>query len=168
MAANFHWIVPGEAARSAQLPAMVLGPFLTANGIKSLINLRGAHPEFRWWRREEQACLGSGVRYLNAMLDSRLLPTPMMLRALWDCFDRARTPLVIKCSGGQDRTSLAAALYLLERRGWNVMKEAEAQFTRLPFLHFPKPEQRWAGRLSGIRPGRSRRPADPGMGKERL
>jgi hypothetical protein len=145
VASNFHWIVPGEAARAAQLPAMVLGRFLAANGIKSLINLRGAHPEFGWWRREERVCLRNGVRYLNAMLDSRLLPTKAMLCALWDCFDRAQAPLLIKCSGGQDRTSLASALYLLERRGWTwtAVTEADAQFARFRFLHFPTPEQRW-------------------------
>src|SRR5579864_7995231 len=94
---NFHWIVPGEAARSAQIHALLLRPFLQANGITSLINLRGRHPELGWWRREEQACLASGVRYFNAMLDSRLLPTKSMLHALWDCFARAHAypPLLI-------------------------------------------------------------------------
>ena len=142
---NFHWIVPGEAARSAQIHGWLLPPFLDAHGIKSLINLRGAHPEFAWWRREEQACLDGGVRYFNAMLDSRLLPTRGMLGALWDSFDRARGrgPVLIKCSGGQDRTSLAAALYLLERQGWEALEGAEGQFARFPYLHFPKPEQRW-------------------------
>jgi hypothetical protein len=142
---NFHWIVPGEAARSAQVHGLLLRAFLEANGIRSLINLRGAHPEFGWWRREERACLDGGVRYFNAVLDSRLLPTRGMLVALWDCFDHAGAypPLLIKCSGGQDRTSLAAALYLLDRHGWNVMDQAKAQFARFPYLHFPRPEQRW-------------------------
>ena len=143
---NFHWIVPGEAARSAQIHGWLLTAFLEANGIKSLINLRGAHPEFRWWRREERACRDGGVRYFNAMLDSRLLPTRRMLAALWDAFERASAhrPLLIKCSGGQDRTSLAAALYILDRSsGWGAMDEAKAQFAGLPYLHFPKREQRW-------------------------
>jgi protein tyrosine/serine phosphatase len=145
IATNFHWVVPGEAARSAQVPAVFLRPLLKAHGIKSMINLRGAHPEFRWWRKEEQTCLKQGVRYLNAMLDSRLLPTKEMLIALWTCFDRARDygPLLIKCSGGQDRTSLAAALYLIERHGWAAMDQAEAQFKAFPYLHFPRANQRW-------------------------
>ena len=142
---NFHWIVPGEAARSAQVHGWLLTPFLRANGIKSLINLRGAHPEFAWWRREERACLNGGVRYFNAMLDSRLLPTKKMLVALWDCFERAGAdpPLLIKCSGGQDRTSLAAALYILDRHGWGAIDQAKAQFASLPYLHFPRHGQRW-------------------------
>lgn len=144
-ASNFHWFVPGEAARSAQVHARLLTSFLRVNGIKSVINLRGAHPEFGWWRREEQACLKGGVRYLNAMLDSRLLPTRRMLGVLWDGFERAGKypPLLIKCSGGQDRTSLAAALYFLERDGWGAMDRAKAQFARFPYLHFPKSQQKW-------------------------
>lgn len=124
---------------------MLLGPFLRAHGIKTVINLRGAHPEFGWWRREEQACLRHGVRYLNAMLDSRRLPTRQMLITLWDCFDQAKAhlPVLIKCSGGQDRTSLAAALYLIERQGWPAMDEAQAQFARFPYLHFPRRRQQW-------------------------
>ena len=38
---NFHWVVPGEAARSAQAYAGFLGPFLSAHGIRSEIKLRG-------------------------------------------------------------------------------------------------------------------------------
>jgi len=51
--------------------------------------------------------------------------------------------LLIKCSGGQDRTSFAAALYLIHREGWAAREKALAQFARLPYLHFPKQHQRW-------------------------
>ena len=50
---------------------------------------------------------------------------------------------MLKCSGGQDRTSFAAALYLLHRDGWQAMAVAQAQFARFPYLHFPKTQQRW-------------------------
>ena len=32
---NFHWVVPGKAARSAQAYAGFLGPFLKARGIRT-------------------------------------------------------------------------------------------------------------------------------------
>src|SRR5699024_10419032 len=50
---------------------------------------------------------------------------------------------MLKCSGGQDRTSMAAALFLIHRDGWDAMAAARAQYARFPYLHFPKRHQRW-------------------------
>src|SRR5581483_12331707 len=140
---NYHWIVPGEAARSAQAYAGLLGPFLRANRIRALINLRGRHPNFSWWRYETRVCERERVAHFDAMLDSRRLPLREMLVTLFDAFDAVPRPFLIKCSGGQDRTSFAAALYLLHRKGWTAMATAKAQFARFPYLHFPRKEQRW-------------------------
>lgn len=140
---NFHWVVPGDAARSAQAHFGFLGSFLERHQIRTLINLRGENPRYGWWRRETQICAAHGIAHIDAMLDSRKLPTRAMLAAIFDAFDAARRPFLLKCSGGQDRTSLAAALYLIHRRGWVGKSEAEAQFARWPYLHFPKAQQRW-------------------------
>jgi protein tyrosine/serine phosphatase len=140
---NFHWIVPGEAARSAQAYAGMLGSFLRANGLKAVINLRGRHPNFGWWKYETKVCARLGIAHLDAMMDSRRLPLREMLVALIDAFDAAPRPFVIKCSGGQDRTSFAAALYIVHRDGWDATERALKQFARFPYLHFPKDNQRW-------------------------
>ena len=140
---NFHWIIPGEAARAAQAYAGFLGPFLARHGIKSLINLRGNNPKFGWWRYERRVTETRGVKHLDVMLDSRRLPLREMLVSLFDAFDRAPRPFLIKCSGGQDRTSFAAALYLIHRGGWAARDKAIGQFARFPYLHFPKEHQRW-------------------------
>jgi len=144
---NFHWIVPGEAARAAQAYAGFLGPFLKRHGIRCLINLRGPNPKFGWWRYERRVAEARGIEHIDVMLDSRHLPRRHMLVDLIAAFDRAPRPLLIKCSGGQDRTSLAAALYLIHRDGWSAMDRAQAQFARFPFLHFPKEHQRWLRRF---------------------
>jgi hypothetical protein len=140
---NFHWIVPGEAARAAQAYAGFLGPFLARHGIKCLINLRGTNPKYAWWRYERRVTETSGIVHLDVMLDSRNLPTREMLITLFDAFDRAPRPFLVKCSGGQDRTSFAAALFLIHRDGWTARDEAFNQFSRFPYLHFPKEHQRW-------------------------
>jgi len=140
---NFHWIVPGEAARAAQAYAGFLGPFLARHGIKSLINLRGTNPKYGWWRYERRVTEKSGIVHRDVMLDSRNLPTREMLVALFDAFDRAPRPFLIKCSGGQDRTSFAAALFLIHRDGWGARDKALNHFSRFPYLHFPKEHQRW-------------------------
>ena len=140
---NFHWVVPGECARAAQAWAGRLGPFLERRGIKALINLRGRNDDLSWWKNETGATAARGIAHLDAMLDSRRLPTRTMLVRLIEAFDSAPRPFVLKCSGGQDRTSFASALYLIHRGGWAAMAEAVAQFARFPYLHFPKKQQRW-------------------------
>jgi len=140
---NFHWIVPGEAARSAQGAAPPFARILKRRGIKSLVNLRGHHPNYLWWRREKRLCARLGMAHFDVMLDSRRLPMRQMLASLLDAFDKAPRPLVVKCSGGQDRTALAASIYLIQKRGWGALPDAKAHFARFPYLHFPKRGQKW-------------------------
>jgi len=147
---NFHWIVPGEAARSAQAYAGFLGPFLRRRKIATLINLRGANPRWGWWHYERRVCAKNGIAHRDVKMNSRRLPTRAMLLDLLQAFDEAERPFLLKCSGGQDRTSFAAALYLLHTRGLAVRPEAEAQFARWPYLHIPKQHQRWLKMFVGF------------------
>ncbi|HZQ45791.1 MAG TPA: hypothetical protein VFC07_02165, partial [Verrucomicrobiae bacterium] len=84
---NFHWVVPGEAARAMQAWAGGLKTFLRRRGIKAIINLRGRNDDLSWWRRETAAAKSMGVAHLDAMLDSRKLPTKAMLVTLIESFD---------------------------------------------------------------------------------
>jgi hypothetical protein len=140
---NFHWVLPGEAARAMQAWAGGLEPFLKRRGIRAIINLRGRNDDLGWWQKETAIATDAGIAHLDAMLDSRKLPTREMLVRLIESFDTAPRPFLLKCSGGQDRTSFAAALYLIHRDGWQAMPAAMAQFARFPYLHFPKTHQRW-------------------------
>ena len=139
---NFHWIIEQEAARSSQGLGLFLGGILKRHGIRALVNLRGVHPKYRWWRNEDRLCEREGIAHFDAMLDSRLLPTRAMLVALIEAFERAPRPLLVKCAGGQDRTSLAGAIFVLHRGGWSQRDNARAQFGR-SYLHFPKRGQKW-------------------------
>jgi protein tyrosine/serine phosphatase len=140
---NFHWVVPGEAARAAQAWAGGVGHFLEKRGIRAVINLRGRNDDLSWWKNETAEASARGIAHLDAMLDSRKLPTRAMLMRLIQAFDEAPRPFMLKCSGGQDRTSFAAALYLIHRGGWSAYPLAAAQYARFPYLHFPKKQQRW-------------------------
>jgi protein tyrosine/serine phosphatase len=140
---NFHWVVPGEAARAAQAWAGGVGPYLEARGIKALVNLRGRNDDLSWWKNETRMVAARGIVHFDAMLDSRKLPTQAMMLRLMQALADAPRPFVLKCSGGQDRTSFAAAVYLIHRDGWAALDTARAQFARFPYLHFPKRHQRW-------------------------
>ena len=140
---NFHWIERREAARAAQPWLGLLGPFLDAHGIRAVLNLRGSNPEQSWWRYETRICFARAIAHRDAKLNSRQLPTRAMLMDIVDGFDSLPRPLLIKCSGGQDRTSLGAALYVLHRGGWSDYAKAEKQFALWPYLHRPSGPQRW-------------------------
>ena len=140
---NFHWIEPCEAARSAQAYAGFLPRFLRAHRIKAIINLRGSNPAHLWWKYETRVCRKLGVVHRDSKLNSRQLPSRPMLVDLLDAFDSVPRPFLIKCSGGQDRTAFAAALFLLHRGGWSALARAEKQFAGWPYLHWPRRKQRW-------------------------
>lgn len=140
---NFHWVVPGEAARSSQSYLGGLGAFLKSNALNGMINLRGRHPDVAWWLYETEICSRLDVAHFDAMMDSKRLPLRQMLVTLIEAFEAAPRPFIVKCSGGQDRTSLASALYIVHRFGWDALDRAQRQFSALPYLHFPKAPQKW-------------------------
>ena len=139
---HLHW-VNSDLARSAQPYLGFYPTFLRPHGFKSIINLRGPNPDFGWWRHEKRTAEGLGIAHFDVKLSSKYLPSRSGLAELFAAFGEAKTPLLLKCSGGQDRTSLAAALYLLDRRGPEALAEAERQFAFWPYLHRPKPYQLW-------------------------
>jgi hypothetical protein len=137
---NFLWVAPG-VARSAQ-PYLGLYPaFLKSHRIRSIVNLRGDNPKQAWWHRERALAAKLGIAHFDVKLDTRKLPSTDRLVALFDAFARAQNPVLLKCSGGQDRTSLAGALYLLNS-GASLVR-AQAQFSPWPYLHRPALHQLW-------------------------
>jgi protein tyrosine/serine phosphatase len=140
---NFHWVVPREIARSSQAYLGLLGNLLKAHNIRGIVNLRGSKPGWRWWNYETRVSTELGIVHRDVRFNSRRLPSRTILLEMLDAFDAMPRPFLVKCSGGQDRTSFASALYLLHTRGWNALARAETQFARWPYLHVPKRQQRW-------------------------
>ena len=135
---NFRWVREGEAARSSQAHFGGLKALMNRHGLAAIINLRGENSDLGWWRYEKRVCEALDARHFDAMLDSRKLPTRPMLVCLMRAFDEAPRPFLLKCSGGQDRTALAVALYLIHQGGWGACEAAEKQFTGATKKH-----QRW-------------------------
>jgi protein tyrosine/serine phosphatase len=135
---NFRWVREGEAARSSQAHFGGLNGLMQRHGLKAIINLRGENSDLSWWRYERAVCEDLGARHFDTMLDSRKPPTRPMLVRLVDVLEEAPSPYLLKCSGGQDRTGLASALFLIQHHGWDTFLEAESQFARAPKKH-----QRW-------------------------
>jgi len=66
-----------------------------------------------------------------------------MLVRLMEGFETLPRPFVMKCSGGHDRTALAAALFVVHDGGWEALDAARAQFDAKKFGHKPKRYQFW-------------------------
>ena len=139
---NLHWVADG-VARSAQPYLGFYATFLRPHGFRSMINLRGHNARFGWWHREKRVCERLGIQHFDVKLNSRRLPAREVLNSLFEAFDAAPRPMLIKCSGGQDRASFAAALYLLHTKGPAALADAQAQFAAWPYLHNPKQQQGW-------------------------
>jgi hypothetical protein len=139
---HLHWVMQ-DVARCAQPYLGFYRGFLRPHGFKSLINLRGKNADFRWWRTEKRIAQELGIAHFDVKLSSRNLPSRSGLAELFTALERARPPILLKCSGGQDRTSLAAALCILQVKGSAALQEAENQFAFWPYLHRPKAYQLW-------------------------
>jgi len=142
---NFRWVCEGEAARASQAHFGGLKRLMRRHGLKSIVNLRGENSDLSWWRYEKRVCEALGAGHFDTMLDSRKLPTQAMLVRLMAAFDWAPKPFLLKCSGGQDRTGFAAALYLIHRGGWGARPEAMEQFAGRAKKH-----QRWSKLFVGF------------------
>ncbi len=143
---NLHWVTE-DVARSAQPYIGFYRVFLRAHGFRAIINLRGENPTRRWWQEEASAAEGLKLQHFNVRLSSRLLPARAALLELAEAFEHAPKPVLVKCSGGQDRASFAAAIYLLLAGGARARDAAEAQFALWPYLHRPRLNQRWMRRF---------------------
>jgi protein tyrosine/serine phosphatase len=143
---NLHWVTE-DVARSAQPYIGFYKTFLRAHGFRAIINLRGENPTRRWWQEESRAAEGLNLRHYNVRLSSRLIPARPPLIELAEAFESAPRPILVKCSGGQDRASFAAAVYLLLAGGVDAREAAEGQFALWPYLHRPRLNQRWMQRF---------------------
>jgi protein tyrosine/serine phosphatase len=114
IAGNFHTAVPGKLYRSAQPSAEDLTAYARAYGIKTVINLRGAHSGEPWYDEEMRAANALGLRHIDLAISARREPGAAQLLALEKTLRDASAPILVHCKGGADRSGLAAALYVLE------------------------------------------------------
>lgn len=108
-----------------------------------MINLRGPNPTAAWYQQEKAACGMTNCTHQDITLSSKHLPSRENLLLILDSLCDLPKPVLMKCSGGSDRTGLACALYLLDKNGPDTLTQAMGQLAAFPFLHLPKKNQRW-------------------------
>jgi protein tyrosine/serine phosphatase len=132
---NFHAIVPGVAYRAAQLDADNIRTYVERHGIRSIVNLRGAHPGDPWYDEEAGAARRHGLALFDFPISgTRILPIERT-HELVAVLEQAPLPVLIHCESGADRSGLAAALFLLSNRRTSLAV-ASSQLS-LAYGHFP-------------------------------
>jgi hypothetical protein len=130
--------------RSRQLTYEELLECIETKGIETIINLRGTNPKTTWYKDEVKVCCQNGVRLVTIeYAGAHTLLAPEQLARLIDAINEPGVQL-IHCKQGQDRTSLAVALKVIEEwrtlqdRGHEIetrLEDALAHAAFVPFGH---------------------------------
>ncbi|HEY0549612.1 MAG TPA: tyrosine-protein phosphatase [Verrucomicrobiae bacterium] len=125
---NFHSVVPGQVFRSGQMSPVGLASCIRLHGIRSIVNLRGEHPECQWFRDELATARQWQVLHRSLRLSSRKPASNEQMLELVEMLRDSPKPLLIHCDGGADRASLAAAIFLHDIEG-RPASMAEKEFS---------------------------------------
>lgn len=140
---NFHTVEEGRLYRSAQPILTDVTDRVREHGIKTIINLRGAHPGEFEYDQEKRLATELGVAHFDIEMSARRLPHRDDLRELFRLFDEAEYPIWIHCAAGADRTGEAAALYAMEYMGQSREQALEQLTPRFFHLESQQPSKRY-------------------------
>lgn len=101
--------------RSAQ-PAPHQIQRLAAEGVRTIVNLRGGR-EHGSWPLEREACERHGIVLIDFVVRSREAPEPGTILAASRLFKELDYPALVHCKSGADRAGFFAGLYLLLHEG---------------------------------------------------
>ena len=124
--------VSADVWRSAQ-PAPHHLRRAAANGVKTVVNLRGDQSFGTRWL-EERACVRNGLKLVDLKLRSRSAPSKEELREVRDLLAKVTFPILLHCKSGADRAGLMSALVLHTHN--NVPIDAAAKQLSLRYGHF--------------------------------
>ena len=91
-----------RAYRSAQVDSETMKLLIDNVGIKTVINLRGANPDQKWYLNEKSACDEKGVSLVDIRWSARELPSPAELLEYYDAIQNAQEPILIHCKAGAE------------------------------------------------------------------
>lgn len=132
---NLHAVSDGVLYRSAQLSAAETRSVVRQYGIRSVLNLRGAHRGSEWYDEEVAAAAQLGLAHYDYPLSAKHFVDGERIAEILDIVRRAPKPLLIHCKSGADRTGLVAALYRFAEGGASAA-EADRELS-LAYGHFP-------------------------------
>lgn len=132
---NIHAVQPGQVYRSGQLDSSQFVRVIREDGIKSILNLRGAHPTSDWYETELAVAGHLGVTHYDYGISAERAVTPGQIADILRILRTAPKPILVHCQGGADRSGLVSALYEAEIEGMSPA-QAAGQLS-LRYGHFP-------------------------------
>lgn len=135
MSGNFHPIEDGVIYRSGQLSGAQFTRHIQEDGIRTIINFRGANVGRSWYEEEIKASNAAGVLHIDFPLSSGRELTDDEVVKLTALLRESPRPFLIHCEAGADRSGLASALYKLLVAN-RPLEEASAQLS-FRYGHFP-------------------------------
>lgn len=109
----------GGMYRSSQPSPAQLRKYREKLGLRTVINLRGAHG-YGSYALEKEACAQLGITLHDIKLYSRTPPEIEEVHAMDDLFKSLEYPALLHCKSGADRAGIGAALYRILHLGHRV------------------------------------------------
>lgn len=125
---NFATVHEGRLYRSGQMHADTLARTVREKRIKTVLNLRGSHPDQAWYRAERKAVLDGGATQIDIAMSSAEWMSHAQLHTLFGVLETCEYPLLVHCWRGSERTGLVTAFSELLRPG-SSLDDAHAQFS---------------------------------------
>lgn len=125
---NFATVREGHLYRAGQMDADAIARTIGEKGIKTVLNLRGSHPEQAWYRGERKATLDGGATQVDIAMSSSEWMSRAQLKTLFQVLETSEYPLLIHCWRGSERTGLVCAFAELLRPD-SSLADGQAQFS---------------------------------------
>lgn len=132
---NVREIEPGVFFRSGQLSGAAIEQMIQHRNIMTILNLRGSHPQDRWFAAESSVAQGYGVKYISIPLSPNEEPSVDEMNRIAAILQKANGPILVHCNSGANRTGLVSAIYELAVQGKSPT-DASGQLSIL-YGHFP-------------------------------
>ena len=141
---NFACVEAGTLCRSGQPSARQLAEAVRANGIRTIVNLRGADAFAKDARAAEEAQFANahGIRYVSLPYDEARAQA-RIAEFLSLVADPANRPVLVHCAKGVERTGVMVAAFRMKVQGW-PLPQALAEMEQFGYRREKSPQMQQA------------------------
>jgi len=119
---NFHVVDQGRCYRSKTLDKKSLEWVIKEHGIKTILNVREDDSSAQWYKDEIETAQKHGVELISVPLNGRATPSKQHIDSIVHVFQNSKSPLLIHCQAGADRTGFVAGLWEIVMNGSTLQK----------------------------------------------